>query len=180
MRRAPELRRWAARGGAVVVSVRRLLEPELAWANERYEEVHFLLSSANDFLAVAEVDGEKVGLGRLVPVNATTGELGGMYVLPAFRGRKIAGAIVSYLLLHSPYRQLFCIPFAHLDGFYAGFGFHPVPAETAVPCAVVEKVNWCTKEYPASVHLLMRVENEAAPRSLKVEVQQVSGSLLRR
>ena len=141
----------------MVVTVRRLLEPELAWANGCYEEAHFLPSSAEDFLAVAEVDGERAGLGRLVPVNATTGELGGMYVLPAFRGRKVASAIVSYLLLHSPYRQLFCIPFAHLESFYAGFGFHPVPAETAVPCAVAEKVNWCTKEYSTSVHLLRRL-----------------------
>lgn len=140
-----------------MVTVRRLLESELEWANERYGEVHFLPSNANDFLAVAEVGGEKAGLGRLVPVDAMTGELGGMYVLPAFRGRKIAGAIVSYLLQHSPYRQLFCIPFAHLEGFYAGFGFHPVPAGTAVPCAVAEKVNWCTEEYSASVHLLLRV-----------------------
>lgn len=95
-----------------MVTVRQLLETELAWANARYEEVQFLPSTAKDFLAVAEVGGEKVGLGRLVAVDDTTGELGGMYVLPAY----------------SPYQQLFCIPFAHLESFYAGFGFSPVPA----------------------------------------------------
>ncbi len=140
-----------------MVIVRRLLESELAWANECYGDAHFLPSTATDFLAVAEVGGERAGLGRIVPVSTTTGELGGMYVLPAFRGRKIAGAIVSYLLQHSPYRQLFCIPFAHLEGFYTGFGFLPVPSETAVPCSVAEKLNWCTKEYPSSVRLLLRV-----------------------
>jgi len=141
----------------VAATVRQLLESELGWANERYGDIHFLASTARDLIAVAEVDGEKAGLGRIVPVDATTGELGGMYVLPAFRGRKLAGAIVAYLLRHSPYRQLFCIPLAHLEGFYAGFGFLPVPAGTPVPRAVAEKVNWCTKEYPAPVRLLLRV-----------------------
>jgi len=139
-----------------MVTVRTLIASELAWANERYGEIHFMPSQLSDFIAVAEVDNVKVGLGRLVPVDGTTGELGGIYVLPAFRGRKVAYSIVNFLLQHSPYQQLFCIPFAHLEGFYQGFGFHPVSDKAAVPCVVAEKVNWCAKEYPASVNLLLR------------------------
>ena len=139
-----------------MVTIRTLSEPELAWANDRYGEIHFMPSQPQDFIAVAEVNNVKVGLGRLVPVDSITGELGGIYVLPAFRGRKIASAIVTYLLQHSPYQQLFCIPFAHLEGFYQGFGFKPITPETTVPSIVTEKINWCTKEYPASVNLLLR------------------------
>ncbi len=140
-----------------MVKIRSLLAAELAWANDRYAEIHFLGSTAQDFIAVAEVDGNKAGLGRLVAIDAGSGELGGIYVLPDFRGRKIAAAIVSYLLAHSPYRRLFCIPFAHLESFYAGFGFRPPEAEFAVPDAVAKKLNWCCKEYPSSVRLLLRV-----------------------
>ena len=141
----------------MAVTVKTLSESELAWANQRYGEIHFLPSQAGDFIAVAEVNGVKAGLGRLVNVDGSSGELGGMYVLPAFRGRKVANAIVSFLLQRSPYRRLFCIPFAHLGGFYRGFGFQPVSAGTPVPGAVSEKVNWCAKEYPAAVTLLLRV-----------------------
>lgn len=140
-----------------VLTVRTLLESELAWANRRYGEIHFLPSQARDFIAVAEIDGVKAGLGRLVPVNEGSGELGGIYVLPEFRGRQAAGAIVAYLLQHSPYRQLFCIPFSHLEGFYRGFGFQPVSAGSAVPDVVVGKLNWCSQEYVAAVNLLVRV-----------------------
>lgn len=140
-----------------VLTVRTLLESELAWANERYGEIRFLPSQPRDFIAVAEIDGVKAGLGRLVPVDETSGELGGMYVLPEFRGRQVAGAIVAYLLQHSPYRQLFCIPFSHLEGFYRGFEFQPVSAGSAVPGAVAGKLDWCTQEYAAAVNLLVRV-----------------------
>lgn len=139
-----------------MVMVRTLFESELAWANQCYDEIHFLPSRSGDFIATAEVDNIKAGLGRLVPVDETAAELGGIYVLPEFRGRKLAAAIVSYLLQHSPYRRLFCIPFAHLEGFYRGFGFEPVSAGTAVPDVVAEKVNWCAAEYPAAVCLLLR------------------------
>lgn len=140
-----------------MLTVRPLLASELDWANERYGEIYFLPSQPRDFIVVAEIDSVKAGLGRLVPVDETSGELGGIYVLPEFRGRQIAGAIVACLLQHSPYRQLFCIPFSHLEGFYRGFGFQPVSARSAVPGVVAEKLNWCTQEYAAAVNLLVRM-----------------------
>jgi GNAT superfamily N-acetyltransferase len=150
-------------------SVRTLLKSELEWANQRYAEIHFLPSRPQDIIAVAEVDGVKAGLGRLVGADDSRGELGGIYVLPEFRGRKIAAAIVSFLLQHSPYRQLFCIPFNHLEAFYRGFGFHPVAADAAVPTAVTGKLDWCSREYPESVTLLLRVAPESRPGSASAE-----------
>lgn len=139
-----------------MIVLRTLSESELAWANERYAEIRFRPSPATDLVAVAEIGGVKAGLGRLVPVEENTGELGGMYVLPEFRGRQVAAEIVAHLLRQSPYRRLFCIPFAHLEGFYRGFGFRPVAAGDAVPAAVAEKADWCAKEYPTPVSLLVR------------------------
>jgi len=142
---------------AALITVRALLESELSWANDRYREINFMPSQDHDFIAVAEVDGKCAGIGRLVAVDETTGELGGIYVFDEFRNQGIAGSIVTFLLEHSPYQQLFCIPFAHLEGFYGSFGFKPVSADMDVPCTVSGKVDWCRDEYPTPVALLVRV-----------------------
>lgn len=140
-----------------MITVRALQDTELAWANDCYARVQFQPSGIDDFIAVAEVDGVKTGLGRLVRLDEATAELGGIYVLPAFRGRHLARRIVDFLLRESPYRRLYCIPFAHLIDFYRGFGFEPVAADAEIPCAVAEKLNWCSAQYRASVGLLLRV-----------------------
>lgn len=144
-------------GDRAAVTVRVLSGSELAWANQCYGKVHFQPSPPQDYLAVAEINDVKAGLGRLVRVDETTGELGGIYVPPAFRGRQVARAVVSFLLRQSPYRRLFCIPFAHLEAFYRSFGFEPVSASTSVPDSIGEKVSWCLKEYRDPVSLLVRV-----------------------
>jgi hypothetical protein len=102
-------------------------------------EIRFPPSTSQDFIVVAEVSSVKAGLGRVVPIEVSTGELGGIYVLE-----------------HSHYRTLFCIPYAKLDAFYCGFGFRPVSADTAVSDVVSEKMNWCAKQYSDPVSLLVR------------------------
>jgi GNAT superfamily N-acetyltransferase len=73
--------------------VRKLLPTELAWANQRYAEIDFVPSRESDLIAVAEHDGIKAGLGRITQVQERVGELGGMIVLPAYRGQSIASHI---------------------------------------------------------------------------------------
>lgn len=136
--------------------VRRLLAQELIWANERYGEIHFVPSTAEDFIVVAEVDGEKVGLGRLVPVDANSAELGGIYVLPQYRGQQVARALVNFLLRESNHRRLYCVPFVHLDGFYREFGFVPAPSDSKVPDSIARKLQWCHRQYASNVTLLVR------------------------
>lgn len=142
-----------------MTTIRKLSNSELDWANQRYAELGFLSSKAADYIAVAEVDGVKVGLGRLVAVDALTGELGGMYVAPAFRGAKIAEKIVAFLLQQSLYQHLFCIPFSRVANIYTRFGFQEVPKDIVVPALVANKVAWCKNEYPEPVSLLLRVVN---------------------
>ena len=139
-----------------MVSVRTLQAAELAWANARYAEVHFQPSPAQDLVALALVDGERAGLGRLVPLGEGAGELGGIYVLPGHRGKQVARAVVTYLLAQSPYPTLYCLPFAHLDGFYRGFGFAPSDGVAAVPRQVADKLAWCATQYADPVSLLVR------------------------
>ncbi|MGW0807290.1 GNAT family N-acetyltransferase [Nonomuraea sp. NPDC002799] len=46
---------------------------------------------------VASVDGRAVGCGAVQPVDAVTGELKRMYVVPGYRGRGIARTLLSAL-----------------------------------------------------------------------------------
>ena len=134
--------------------VRALLSSELDWANERYSEIDFVRSDPSNFVAIAESDGIKAGLGRVVPITSKIGELGGMYVLPDFRGQSIAAQLVQYLIANSGFSTLFCIPFAHLASFYAQHGFIPVSESTMVPAELESKFRWCQQHYPNPVRLM--------------------------
>ena len=134
----------------------RLPPDELAWANTQYASIDFLPSSAADFIAVAELDGVRAALGRVVPLGPSVGELGGMYVLPAFRGRALAGQLVDFLIAHGGCDTLFCLPFTALQGLYERHGFTPVPSTEPVPDAVARKHQWCLRHYSQPVALLHR------------------------
>lgn len=125
---------------------------EAQWVNERYAEVQFLPSDlARETVIIAEIDGVPAGLGRLVPVDDTSCELGGMLVFESFRGRGVAKAMIDELLRHANGRAVYCIPFADLEPLYASAGF--VQTDTAPP-AVREKFVWCQRTYDRSVLLL--------------------------
>jgi GNAT superfamily N-acetyltransferase len=136
--------------------IRKATAGELSWVNERYAEIGFMASDPRDLVVIAEVDGVRVGLGRLVPFEPGAAELGGIYVLPEFRGRHVASLIVSHLVGAGTFERLYCIPFAPLVPFYQSFGFHPVEASPPVPEAIAEKVRWCQSKYSQPVSLLVR------------------------
>ena len=82
---------------------------EIEWINQRYDEVEFVHSVfENEVIAIAEIEGQKAGLGRLV--NKGYLELGGIYVFDSFRGKGIAGEIVEFLLGYvDSQRTIYCI-----------------------------------------------------------------------
>ncbi len=131
-------------------------QDELEWVNQRYSEIGFQPSSADDFVLIAETTEGRAGLGRLVRIDEANGELGGIYVLPEFRGQHLAQAIVAYLVEQSPHARLFCIPFAHLSDFYQGFGFVRPDSSDEIPTPILRKVDWCRCSYPEAVDLLIR------------------------
>jgi len=140
-------------------TVRKAGTDEMHWVNERYKEVGFTGSDhGREVIAIAEVDGERAGLGRLIKVDDSTLELGGMYVLEEFRGKNLAHQIVSFLLEHwDGNKKVFCLPFAHLSNFYAGFGFRPCVESDAVPESVSKKHQWCNSQLgPTLLYILDR------------------------
>jgi N-acetylglutamate synthase-like GNAT family acetyltransferase len=141
-----------------MIHIRSAYPKDEIWINERYKELGFLPSDVGrELIAIAEDDEVRAGLGRLVPINADCAELGGIYVIQEFRGRGIATEVVSYLLHQGEvYHKIFCLPFAHLEHFYSGFGFHPCEDAERVPQEVHRKHQWCNRHYEHPTLLLVR------------------------
>jgi N-acetylglutamate synthase-like GNAT family acetyltransferase len=140
------------------ITVRRAEETELKWVNEKYDEVDFVHSNfANELIAIAEVDGKKAGVGRLISVDEHNGELSGMYVFDEFRGLGVSKHIISFLLENKgQLTTIFCLPFAHLENLYKAFGFERCVDTKNVPKKVSEKFEWCNKHYEHEVLLLVK------------------------
>src|SRR5438105_2537724 len=136
---------------------------ESVWINEEYARVHFLPSDlAHDTVVIAELDGERAGVGRLVPAGEHVFELGGMLVFEGFRGRGVARAIVEELIRRAGDADVYCVPFADLEGFYASCGFRKTDA---APEKVREKFEWCVREMDRAVTLMKRSHHLAATRN---------------
>lgn len=127
------------------------------WIREQYERVHFVQSDlARDTVVLAEIDGQRVGMGRLVPAGERAYELGGMFVDGAYRGRGIAHAIVEELIRLAGDRDVYCVPFANLETLYAESGFRRVEPVN-VPETIQEKLDWCAREIKDREVILMKL-----------------------
>lgn len=132
--------------------LRRARPDEAGWVNERYAAVRFIPSDLDrEIVIVAEVDGTPAGLGRLVPVDERSCELGGLLVFEEYRSRGVGKAIIDELLRHADGREVYCIPFASLAPLYAWAGFDMT--ENA-PAPVLEKYAWCRRTYDEDVVLM--------------------------
>ena len=131
---------------------------DLAWINATYHTIHFLPSTLkNEMVAIAYVDGIKVGLGRIAVVDRYSCELGGMYVHPEFRERKIARQIVPFLLDHAQKRVIYCIPFENLSRFYESFGFRKVGSDLLTPVKIRKKLEFTKRAYSEPTLLLVLI-----------------------
>ncbi len=131
---------------------------DLPWIQKQYEDIGFLPSDfEKEMICIAEVEGKRAGLGRLKRIDERTAELGGIYVLPLYRGTGLARTIVSALMGHAQtYETVYCLPYAHLLDFYRSFGFSPIPKEMSVPQEITEKLSFCFSAYDTQVLLLIK------------------------
>jgi len=140
-----------------VLTIRKALPEEMDWVNAQYQQINFKLSDYNnELIVIAEVDGEKAGLGRLVTIHPDALELGGMYVLENYRKYGVARSIVQYLIAQVKYKTLYCLPFEQLRDFYQSCGFRQVNNLKDVPEKVLDKWDWCNKAYPDKTLLLVQ------------------------
>lgn len=137
-------------------TLRPLAASELAWTNARYAEVDFVPSTEHDFGLLLSCGGTPAGIGRIVPLGDGAGELGGMLVFDAFKGRGLARELVAGLCALPGFDVLYCVPFAELEGLYASMGFAATQDGPGVPPAISKKYNWCLGHYPKPVILMKR------------------------
>lgn len=131
-------------------------DTDLAAINERYADISFVPSHAGELIVVATLAGDIAGQGRVVPIDARSGELGGIYVLPRCQGRGVAKRIVDFLIHNTDLSILYCLPFAELESFYHSMGFVSVKERNQVPVKVLQKHKWCIDTYDKPVLLLER------------------------
>jgi GNAT superfamily N-acetyltransferase len=140
------------------VEIRDLRDDERAWADAQYRAIQFAVAPAPAVALVAERDGARVGLGRLVALSADVLELGGIWTDDAARGSGIARTMVTTLLIRATQLgspgPLWCIPFAHLGAFYRSFGFTDRAAPW--PAAIAAKVAECIAHQLPEIVVLAR------------------------
>jgi len=120
-----------------------------------YASIEFEETPADDVL-VAEHEGQRVGLGRLVPVGDDAVELGGIWTDERHRRLGVAALVVRALLERAAGRRVYCIPFRPLAGYYKRFGFIDAAVDETVPRAIAEKVAGTDRRFPQGVALLMK------------------------
>ncbi len=143
------------------MNLRRATPEDAAWVNAAYDGVRFQHSDlSREIVIVAELDGARAGVGRLVPAGEDAYELGGMLVFDDFRGRGVARALIGELLRHAGDRRVYCIPFADLEPVYAKEGFVRIAPDAPLPEHVAKKLQWCEREMTRPV-ILMRLAAQA-------------------
>jgi N-acetylglutamate synthase-like GNAT family acetyltransferase len=140
----------------MTITLHTATDSDLATINARYADIGFVPSHPGELIVVATFDSASAGQGRIVPIDARSAELGGIYVLPRCEGRGVARRMVEFLIRHANQPVLYCLPFAELEGFYGSMGFAPVKDLTCVPLQVVQKHQWCNATYQKPVLLLAR------------------------
>ncbi len=140
-----------------MIEVRAAKKSEIEWINNKYDEVEFVHSTFDkEVIAIAELNNQKIGIGRLVTIDENNLELGGVYVFKDFRGQGIARTIVEFLLKSSKSKQnIYCIPFQHLASFYQAFGFIQCVDLDRVPKEILTKYLWCKDQYTTPTALLV-------------------------
>jgi len=139
------------------IKIRAASEIDMDWVNQKYKEVDFVPSILEkEIIAIAEYEGQRAGIGRLVTIDVAHAELGGMYVFEPFRGKGIAKELVKFLLEQArSFKTVYCVPFEHLSSFYMGFGFISCSNLERVPHEVATKYQWCKSHYPQPTSLLV-------------------------
>lgn len=139
------------------ITVRTARRSEIEWINSCYDQIEFMHSDFDsEIIAIAEFDGQKAGLGRLVKMDEEQFELGGMYTFEAFRGKGAAKEIVKFLLSHvKPLQRVYCIPFEHLLPFYKQRGFKNCSDQELVHQKILDKYQWCREKYAHPTALLV-------------------------
>ncbi len=147
------------------IQIRAAKKADIEWINQRYEEIDFIPSIfEKEVIGVAEYQGQKAGIARLVTLDELNVELGGLYVFEPYRGNGIAKELVQFLLKQAHlFQTVYCIPFEYFASFYMQYGFDSCSNLEEVPRDIVAKYHWSRKQYPKPTTLLFLQKLRYAP-----------------
>ncbi|MGN5651929.1 GNAT family N-acetyltransferase [Bacillus sp. Brlt_9] len=131
---------------------------DLEWINTQYDSIGFLPSDLKiDRVAIISYDNEYAGIGRLVQIDEDTIEMGGIFILPKFRGLQLAGELVLFsveTVKKLQVQNVYCLPFEELENFYKKYGYTEVDTtKEVVHPIILKKYNWCLDNYDKHVLL---------------------------
>jgi N-acetylglutamate synthase-like GNAT family acetyltransferase len=113
------------------IEVRRATAKDISLALNFYAERRYGGGiRPEDAVLLAERDGELVGIVRLAAEEGVI-VLRGMQVHPRFQRQGIGRRLLATVAQELDGKNCFCIPYAHLVGFYRGIGFHVIEAAKA-------------------------------------------------
>lgn len=140
------------------MSIQLATSNDLEWINNQYDSIGFVRSDLkSDKVAIITYNNEYAGVGRLVQIDEDTIEMGGIFILPKFRGLQLAKKLVSFLVQTAKaleIQNVFCIPFEELESFYKTYGFIDVDmTKEVVHPIILKKYNWCLENYDKHVLL---------------------------
>jgi GNAT superfamily N-acetyltransferase len=108
----------------MLIEVRRAMAEDISRAANFYAERRYGDGiRPEDAVLLAEHDGVLVGIVRLITEEGVV-VLRGMQVHPRFQRLGIGKRLLATVAQELDGRRCFCIPYAHLVGFYGGIGFH--------------------------------------------------------
>ncbi len=108
------------------IEVRRAMAEDISRAQNFYAERRYGGGiRPEDAVLLAERDGELVGIVRLAAEEGVV-VLRGMQVHPRFQRQGIGRRLLATVAQELDGKGCFCIPYAHLVGFYRGIGFHVI------------------------------------------------------
>ena len=115
------------------IEIRRAMAEDISRALNFYAEWRYGGEiRLEDAVLLAERDGELVGIVRLAAEEGMV-VLRGMQVHPRFQRQGIGKRLLATVAHELDGRGCFCIPYAHLVGFYGGIGFHVIePAKAPI------------------------------------------------
>lgn len=142
-----------------MVTLRKAVQADMEWVNEQYKSIDYPLSHLdNEIIAIAEKNGKRIGLGRLVKFDQDHGELGGLYVLKEHRKQGICRKLIEFLVpFMKKYKQVYLMTYQpELVSFYEKFGFTKIEDESRVLPSYREKQLDCESRYKKKVYLYVR------------------------
>ena len=126
-----------------------------------------------DSVLLAEHDGELVGIVRLTAEEDVV-VLRGMQVHPRFQRQGIGKRLLATVAQELDGRGCFCIPFAHLVGFYGGIGFRAIEPAKA-PTFLRLRLERYQDRGDGNEYLIMRREGvQEASSQVRVDASRMS------